>query len=64
MFTSPMIGELAATRRTDLIAVADAERLAQQARHARRARRHPARSTTAGRVRRIWLRTTTRPAES
>jgi hypothetical protein len=63
MFTSPMIGELAATRRTDLIAVADAERLAQQARRARRARR-PARSTTAGRVRRIWLRTTTRPAES
>lgn len=61
MFTSPMIGELAATRRTDLIAVADAERLAQQARHAPRAQ---ARSTPAGRVRRIWLRTTTRPAES
>ena len=39
MFTSPMIGELATTRRTDLIAAADAERLAQQARHARRARR-------------------------
>ena len=64
MFTNPMIGDVAATRRADLISVADAERLAQQARHARRARRDPARSTTAGRVRRIWLRTTTRPAES
>ena len=62
MFTSPMIGELATTRRTELIAAADAERLAQQARHARRARQ--ARSTTAGRVRRIWLRTTTQPAHS
>jgi len=61
MFTSPMIGELAATRRTDLIAAADAERLAEQARHARRAQ---ARSTPAGRVRRIWLRTTTQPAHS
>jgi len=64
MFTSPMIGELAATRRTELIAAADAERLAQQARHARRARRDQARSTTTGRVRRIWLRTTTQPAHS
>jgi hypothetical protein len=64
MFTSPMIGELATTRRTDWIAVADAERLAQQARHARRARRDQARSTTTGRVRRIWLRTTTQPAPS
>ena len=35
MFTSPMIGELATTRRTELIAAADAERLAQ--RHATRA---------------------------
>jgi hypothetical protein len=64
MFTNPIIAEMATARRTDLIAAADAERLAQQARHARRVRRDQARSTTAGRVRRIWLRTTTQPAQS
>jgi hypothetical protein len=64
MFTSPMIGELATARHSDLIATAAAERLARQARHARRVHRDQARSTKAGRVRRIWLRTTTQPAHS
>lgn len=59
MFTNPMIGEVAATRRTDLIAAADAQRLA---RHAGRARRDRGGSTTGGRIRRTWLRTTTQPA--
>jgi hypothetical protein len=64
MFSSPMIGELATTRRADLIAAADAELLAQQARHGRRAGRDQARSTPAGRGRRLWLRTTTQPTQS
>jgi hypothetical protein len=61
MFTSPMIGELADSQRTELFAIAYTKRLTQEACHARRAQ---ARSTTAGRVRRIWLRTTTQPAHS
>ena len=59
MFTSPMSGDLAAARRTHLIAVADADRLARQA---RRARRDQGRSATTGRIRRTWLRPTTQPA--
>ena len=57
MFSSPMISELAASRHADLIANADAQRLA------RRARRDQGQSTTTGRVGRTWLRTTTQPAQ-
>ena len=62
MFTNPIIGEMATARRTDLIAAADAERIARQARQGRRARRDQARS--AGRSRRTRLRTTTQPAQT
>ena len=64
MFTSPMIGEVATTRRTDLIAIADAERLARQARQARHASRNYGGSISGGRIRRTWLRTTTQPART
>ena len=62
MFTNSMIGELATTRHTDLIAAADAERRARQARQARRTRRDQGGSASGGHVRRFSLRTTTQPA--
>jgi hypothetical protein len=61
MLTSLMSGELAATRQAELIAAAEAERLALQV---RRARRDERRSTAATRVRRTWVRTTAQPART
>ena len=59
MVTSLMSDELVASRRAELIAAAEAERLVLRV---RRARRDERRSATAARVRRTWLRTATQPA--
>ena len=64
MFTSPMIGEVAAARRTDLIAAADAQRVARQGRQARNPGRNHGGSISGGRIRRTWRRTTTQPAHT
>jgi hypothetical protein len=61
MLSSLMSGELVAIRHAELVAAAEAERLALQA---RRARRDERRSTPASRVRRTWVRTTTQPART
>jgi hypothetical protein len=61
MLTSLMSAELVATRHTELIAAAEAERLA---RRVRRARRDERRFATAARSRRIWLRSGTPRPES
>lgn len=53
MLTSLMSAELVAARHTELIAAADAERLARQV---RRARRDERRLAVAARIRRTWLR--------
>jgi hypothetical protein len=56
MLTSLMSAELVAARHTELIAAAEAERLA---RRVRRARRDEHRFATAAPIRRIWLRSGT-----
>jgi hypothetical protein len=61
MLTSLMSGELVATRHAELIAAAEAERLALRV---LRARRDERRSATAARIRRIRVRTATQPARS
>jgi len=60
MLTSLMSAELVAARHTELIAAAEAERLA---RRVRRARRNERRFATAARIGRIWSRSRT-PAAS
>jgi hypothetical protein len=59
MLTSLMSGELVATRHAELIAAAEADRLALQV---RRARRDERRSARAARTRRAWARTAPQPA--
>ena len=61
MLSSLMSGELVATRHAELIAAAEAERLALRA---RRAHRDERRSATATRVRRTWVHTATQPRPS
>ncbi len=61
MYPSLIHTELAASRRQDLIAAAEANRLVQQA---RRARRDERRNGTTPPVRRTWVRSATQPAHS
>jgi hypothetical protein len=60
MFTNLMHAELATTRQRDLIAAAKADRLARQVRRASCPQRHDGPSA---RVRRIWTRSATQPAQ-
>jgi len=59
MLTSLMSGELVATRHAELIAAAEADRLALRV---RRARRDERRSARAARTRRAWTPTAPQPA--
>jgi hypothetical protein len=61
MLASLMSSELVATRHAELIAAAEAERVALRV---RRARRDERRSRAATHVRRTWVRTTTQPART